>query len=310
MRLYSLAVLLSVPLCAQVKFTRGQDRISIEIDGKPYTAFFLSPDGNKPYVYPLSTASGVVVTRHFPMEDVPGETHDHPHHRGLFFGHGDVNGYNFWATEPNINTPKKGSMRLKKAAESKDGAKSGTIAAVFDGLSPEGRPIMTETRTITFYSDPKLRTIDYEIRIDPVEKLTFGDTKEGTFGLRLATPLSEARTGRMVNAEAEETEKKVWGKRSPWVDYYGQVDGQTVGVAILDHPSNPRHPTYWHSRAYGLFAANIFGVRDFTDDKTQDGSMTLEKGQKLTFHYRVIIHPGDARSAGIAGLYQKYAAAK
>src|SRR5262245_16888400 len=171
MKLYSLAVLLSVPLCAQVKFTRGQDRISIEIDGKPYTAFFLSPDGNKPYAYPLSTASGVVVTRHFPMEDVPGETHDHPHHRGLFFGHADVNGYNFWATEPNINTPKKGSMRLKKVVETKDGAKSGTIAAVFDGLSPEGRPIKTETRTITFYSDPNLRTIDYEIRIDPLEKL-------------------------------------------------------------------------------------------------------------------------------------------
>jgi hypothetical protein len=112
----------------------------------------------------------------------------------------------------------------------------------------------------------------------------------------------------MVNAEGQETEKNVWGKRSAWVDYYGQVDGQTVGVAIMDHPSNPRHPTYWHSRAYGLFAANPFGVRDFTADKSQDGSMTIEPGQRLTFRYRVVIHPGDARSADIAALYARYVA--
>jgi hypothetical protein len=304
------ALMLTLPLCAQVKITKAQDRISVEIDGKPYTAFFLSADGNKPYVYPLRTAAGIVVTRHYPMEEFPGETHDHPHHRGLFFAHGDVNGYNFWATEPSANTPHKGSMKLKRVVEAKGGRKSGTIKAVFDGLSPDGKPIMTETRTLTFYSDPELRTIDYEIQIDPIEKLTFADTKEGTFGIRLATSMSEDNTGRMVNAEGKETEKNVWGKRSAWVDYFGQVDGKTVGVAIMDHPSNPRHPTYWHSRAYGLFAANPFGVKDFTGDKTKDGSMVVEVGHPVTFRYRVVIHPGDAQSAHIAALYQTYAEKK
>lgn len=142
------------------------------------------------------------------------------------------------------------------------------------------------------------------------EKLTFGDTKEGTFGIRLATSMTEAKGGRMVNAEGKETEKNVWGKRSPWADYYGQVDGETVGVAIFDHPSNPRHPTYWHSRAYGLFATNIFGVRDFTGDKSKDGSMSVEPGQPLRFRYRVVIHPGDARAANIAALYKEYASRK
>jgi hypothetical protein len=310
LRTFAACLALVTPLCAQVKLTQATDKISVEIDGQPFTEFFLAPGGNKPYVYPLRTASGILVTRHYPMDEVPGETKDHPHHRGMFFAHGDVNGYNFWATEPSMKNPKKASMVLKKVVELKSGRKSGTIKAIFDGCHPSGKPIMTETRTITFHSDPELRIIDYEIRIDPKEKLIFGDTKEGTFGIRLASSMAEDRTGTMVNAEGQRTEKNVWGKRSPWVDYFGPVDKQTVGIAIMDHPSNPRHPTYWHSRAYGLFAANPFGVKDFTGDKTKDGSMTMEPGKPVTFRYRVVIHPGDEKTANIEAMYKKYAAEK
>ncbi len=302
------ALVLAAPLCAQVKFTQAAGRILVEIDGKPYTTFFLAPDGNKPYLYPLSTASGIVVTRHFPMENVPGETHDHPHHRGLFFSHGDVNGINFWATEADSKAPNKGRMIVRKVIETTAGEKSGTIRVVFEGQDPKGKGIMTETRTITFNADPRLRTIDYEIQIDPLEKLTFTDTKEGTFGIRLATSMTEDKGGRMVNAEGKETEKAVWGKRSPWVDYYGPVEGRTAGVAMFDNPGNPRHPTYWHTRAYGLHAANPFGVRDFTGDKSQDGSLTVAPGQPLRFRYRVVIHEGDVRSARISELWRQYAA--
>jgi hypothetical protein len=309
-RTFFVVVLAALSLNAQVKITSGTDRISVEIDGQPYTDYFLSADGNKPYVYPLRTASGTLVTRHFPMEEVPGETQDHPHHRGMFFAHGEINGVNFWATERSVKDPKQGRMTLKKVVEAKGGAKSGTIKAVFDGLDPDGKPMMTETRTLTFYAGPELRIIDFEIQIDALRQLKFGDTKEGTFGIRLATPLSEDRSGRMVNAEGGQTEKNVWGKQSPWVDYFGPLDGKTVGVAIMDHPSNPRYPTYWHARAYGLFAANIFGVRDFTGDKSKDGSMMIDAGKSVTFRYRVVIHPGDFQTARIASLYQQYASRK
>jgi len=114
----------------------------------------------------------------------------------------------------------------------------------------------------------------------------------------------------MVNAEGLEGERQVWGKRSAWVDYFGEVEGEKLGVAIFDHPQNPKHPTFWHSRSYGLFAANIFGERDFMADKTRDGSITLEPGGTLRFRYRVVIHPGDFRSANIAELYRQYAAGK
>ena len=215
-----------------------------------------------------------------------------------------------WATEKSQKAANSASMRLKKIVEIKSGPKSGKITALFDGLAPDGKPIMTETRTYTFYSGPDLRTVDFDIRIDPIEKLTFNDTKEGTFGIRLATSMSEDRTGRMQNAEGKQGEKNVWGKRSSWVDYAGQVNGKLVGVAIMDHPSNPRHPTYWHSRAYGLFAANPFGIRDFTGDKTQNGSMTVEPGHPVRFRYRVVIHEGNAEQAGIAALWQKYSETK
>ena len=309
------------PASPQVRFTRTPDRIAVEIDGKPYTGFFLSADGNKPYLYPLRTASGVIVTRHFPMEEFAGETKDHPHHRGMFFSHGDINGYNFWATEPvpaGAAAAKKGSpsrrgrMALKDVPQMKDGRRTGTIQALFDGLDPQGRPIMTETRTLTFHSDPKLRIIDFDIRIAAIEKLKFGDTKEGTFGIRLATSISEDAKlgGRMVNAAGKQTEKEVWGKRAAWLDYYGPVDGQTVGVLVMDHPGNPRHPTYWHTRAYGLLGANAFGVHDFLNDKTQDGSMVVEAGQSVRFRYRVVVHPGDVNAIQPAELFKRFAAVK
>ena len=305
-----LILLMISPLYGQVKITPKADRISVEIDGKPYTDFFPAHDGNKPYLWPLRTASGIIVTRHYPM--VEGETMDHPWHHGLYFAHGAVSDTDFWNTEVSNPDPKKGHMALKKMLETKGGAKSGTIKASFEGFNPSNKLLMTEMRTITFYSDPQLRIIDYEITIDPVpgQKLTFQDTKEGTFGMRLATALSEDKGGKMVNAEGKETEKNVWGKRSPWVDYYGQLDGQTVGVAIMDNPKNPRYPTYWHARAYGLFAANPFGVGNFTGDKSQNGNLTVEPGQHLTFRYRVVVHAGDVRSANIAALYSKYTSGK
>jgi hypothetical protein len=191
--------------------------------------------------------------------------------------------------------------------------------ATFDWLDPQGNTVVVETRRMIFSSEPSLRTIDLDINLNAVPKVTFGDTKEGTFAIRLASsleedpkgaPASPKRTGTMRNAAGARTEKQVWGKRSPWVDYHGEVDGEELGIAILDHPGNPRHPTYWHSRAYGLFAANPFGVRDFENDKTRDGSLTVEAGQSVRFRYRVIIHPGDAQTSAIAAQFERYAKTK
>jgi hypothetical protein len=298
---------------SQVKLTQAADRIRIEIDGKHFSDYVISADAPKPYLHPLRTATGKQVTRSFPMDLVEGEKRDHPHHRGLWFSHGDVNGYDFWANEKSQKGVGKGKGEIKvvKVKEVKSGKKSGTISTLQDWIDGTGKRVVSEARTMTFYSDTTgTRTIDFDITLTAVEEAVFGDTKEGTFAMRLVRALEEESTGTMVNAVGAEKEKNVWGSRSPWVDYSGTLDGEKVGITILDHPTSHKHPTYWHSRAYGLFAANIFGLHDFLRDKTQNGSVTLKPGETMHFRYRVIIHPGDAKTFDPAAAWKKFAALK
>lgn len=317
----SAILLTALPLAADVAITKGENKISVSIDGKPYTEFFYGPDVMHPYLYPLRSAAGTLVTRHYPMEKVEGESTDHIHHRGLWVAHSSVNGLDFWNSDPSYTTPNRGKIVVKQIEKIESGKNSGYIQVTMEWQTLEGKPLMVEKRKMIFYSGKEDasgkpdRVMDLDIMLTPVTPVTFGDNKDGVFAIRLAAgleepqkkaPASPARTGVMVSADGCKTEKECWGKRSNWMDDYGEVDGEKVGVAILDHPTNPRHPTYWHTRAYGLFAANIFGTKDFTHDKTQDGAMTVEIGQPLRFRYRVIIHAGDPETAGIATEYKKY----
>ena len=323
-----LALLAVLSLCtaqptrAQVTLTQGPEQIAVEIDGKPFTVFYISgKDLNRPYLHPLRSASSKVVNRSFPAGQLPGETTDHPHHAGLFYGHGDVNGYNYWAiqnvpTPPTKESATMGRIVLKDIVSVKSGKESGSVDVVFTWLTPAGKPLLTEARKMTFYANPTLRIIDFDFNFAAIDKVVFRDTKEGTFAMRMATALEEpsakenpgapARSGKLVNAQGGEREANVWGKRSEWVDYSGEIDGEKVGVVMMDHPDNPRHPTYWHSRGYGLHSINPFGVSDFLNDKTQNGSLTIEPGKHVRFRYRVIIHPGSGREM-LAELYKQYA---
>jgi hypothetical protein len=326
LRATSLVVILSFAAVhqarAQVTLTRGPNEIAVAIDGKPFTVFYIGGANlNRPYLHPLRSASGKIVSRSFPAGQLTGETTDHPHHAGLFYGHGDVNGYNYWAVQSVANPqPANGAnfgrIVLDKVAAVKSGRESGSLDVVLTWLKPDGAPLLTETRRTTFYAHPELRVIDFEFDLTALETVVFRDTKEGTFAMRMATVLEEppattrpgepARTGKLRNAQGGEGEANVWGKRSEWVDYSGVIDGERVGVVMMDHPGNPRHPTYWHSRGYGLHSINPFGVSDFLNDKTQNGSLTIERGQHVRFRYRVVIHPG-ASPAQLAEFYKRFA---
>lgn len=285
----------------------------ITVNNQPFTT--LHVDSKKPYLHPLRTASGKIITRRYPMEQVAGETKDHPHHRGLWFSHGDVNGWDFWANEPDQKGVGKGKGFIKahkpKVLHEAMSLRSRTsVGFTADWESGDGI-LLKEDRKMSFTGDETTRTINFDITLTALKEVKFGDTKEGTFAIRLRDELTEQKgTGKMVSSDGKTGEKQVWGKAFPWVDYSGQLEGETVGVAILDHPKNPRHPTYWHARAYGLFAANIFGLHDFYNDKSKDGSLTLKKGEKLRFRYQVIIHGGDTASAGIADRYESFSKSK
>jgi hypothetical protein len=308
---FAIAVLLAAPLCAQVKITpQGKDKVSIEIDGKPFTDFYVGPQASKPYLHPLRTADGKTVTRGFPMiPGIPGEKQDEPHHKGLWFAHGDLNGYNFWAGDPETPlNPKfkgRGNIVLERIGKIANGKGSGSITATFLWKTSAGDTLLVETRTMTFYSDPQMRRFDFDASLSPQQEVTFGDTKDGMFAIRVAAWITK-----LLNSYNKAGEKDVWGKRADWVDYSGTIDGNTYGIAVMDHPANPRYPTYWHARDYGLIAANIFGLHDFEKDASRDGSLTIRPGQPLRFRYRVIIHPSDPMRAGIPDAFTAWSNGK
>jgi hypothetical protein len=291
-------------LPAQVQYNPTDQ--SVTIDGKPFTVFHPGVDANKPYLSPLESADGKIVTRHFPMEKVEGESRDHLHHRGLWFSYDDVNGVKFWENDPSYT---KGHIGKQVVTDTKwrGGGKAGTLTATVEWRDPDGKTLIVETREMVFHSDPKLRIIDFNTTLKAAADVTFGDTKEGAFAIRLAEPFTEKKGGVMVNADGKEKMAKVWGQRSNWVDYSATVDGEQLGVAIFDSPKNPRHPTYWHARDYGLFALDPFGRKAF-DENQEESQWKLPTGDSLTFHWRVVIHPGNAETGHVADLYKTYSA--
>jgi Methane oxygenase PmoA len=296
---------------AQVKITPGPEKIAIEIHGQHYSDFYIAgADLMKPILWPIRAATGTYVTRAWPMADVPEEADgpkDHIHQRGIWFAHDSVNGSDFWNSYTAKN---RGKITLKKVGEIKSGKDHGSLSATFEWTDKDDKPTLTEARVITFYDQPNLRTIDFDITLTATDKVTFGDGKDGVFGMRLRPVLQEDKgTGHISNADGLETEKEAWGKPSNWCDYSGEIKGEKVGIAMLDNSANPSHPVRWHVRAYGLFAANPFGLSVFTNDKSQDGSVNLDPGKSLHFRYRVIVHPGDVKSADIAGQWTKYTSA-
>ena len=74
-------------------------RIHVEVDGKPFTDFYSGPDAPKPYFHPLRSASGKIVSRSFPMENIPNESITDQHHRGVWLGYKDVSAVDFWQNE-------------------------------------------------------------------------------------------------------------------------------------------------------------------------------------------------------------------
>lgn len=305
-------ITLSVPVAgsatAEVVLERRDDRISVTVDGKPFTAYLLKGHP-KPILFPLIGPTGSGLTRQYPIvEGVAGEAKDHPHHESFWFAHGSVNGLDFWASHP---LAAKADARVGPRIEhgevtrAESGAK-GILEATARWVAADGTVVCTDARRLVFGADPGVRTIEHTITIHADHgPVTFGDTKEGTFAVRVHPALqptdangSTGATGRIVNASGD-VDGAAWGKAARWVDYSGTIDGRTVGVAILDHPANLRHPTYWHAREYGLFAANPFGVHDFTKGAPGAGAHTVASGESLTFRHLVVLHEGAAAAADI-----------
>jgi hypothetical protein len=288
---------------AEITAEKGEKGVVVEIDGQPFTTYVfdsgLKPELG-PILWPIIGPTGKPVTRAHPMAEGPNERQDHPHHRSLWFNHGDVNGLSFWHVD---------TIRHREFVKVKSGPEA-VIVTRNDWIAPDGKKVCEDQRTLTFGIDGDTRRIDFDITLTAIDApATFGDTKEGTMGVRVAGTMKvDAKLGgKIVNSE-DQVDRDAWGKQAAWVDYHGPVDGQTVGVAILNHPSSFRFPTYWHVRTYGLFAANPFGWHHFRGSDDHDGSHTLAPGESMAFSYRFLFHKGDETEAQVAEAFEAYAA--
>jgi sugar phosphate isomerase/epimerase len=280
------AALGELPQRAAVTAAATANGLQVTVDGAPF-ALVHTDTAPLPYVGPLLGPGGVPVTRPVPLVPVPGGSNDHPHHRSLWFAHGDVNGFDFWH----------GKGRRERIEP--DGAPQvdnrGATVAVQSRhrwLVDDATLVCRDERELVFGADAGHRWVDVTLTLRAdTTPVVFGDTKEGTFALRLHDTLrANAGTGALLTNSDGLAGDAIWGKRARWIDASGKVDGIAVGVAMFDHPQNHAHPTWWHARTYGLLAANPFGVHDFEKQPAGTGALTIAAGDSRTWRWRVLLH--------------------
>ena len=291
------------------------------IDGKPFTSYMWPSTLKKPVLFPLIAADGVTVTRGYPLAPRDGERVDHPHHAGMWFNYGNVNGFDFWNNSDAIKPEgrdKMGTIHHQKMVSAKSGATKGEL--VVDSLWTTGtnKDVLNQTTKYVFWQSGDARYIDMTITLTALDKVVFHDDKEGLLGIRVAHFLESAteKGGIFNDASGKPTKVEstmpgatgvymtsegvkgdaVWSTRGKWCELTGTTsDGHVESIAILDNAKNPGYPTYWHARGYGLFAANPLGRKIFDPKETQF-DYTIEKGKSATFRYRVVVmdHAADS----------------
>lgn len=282
--------------------------------GRPFATYVID-QANKPFLWPIHGPTGREMTRAYPMRDAPGEAKDHPHHRGLTFGHQGINGSDTWAEEATyLESPTLrdrvgivGRIRHREYRRLA-GGKTGVIHAASDLLDPAGRHLLDVESRFTFASHATSRTIDVDIDlVARGEAVTVQDMKDAGMFIRVPHDMAvdTKQGGRIVTSEGR-ADAEAWGTRAAWCDYHGPVGGERLGIAILDHPDSFRHPTAWHVRTYGLFAANPFGPQ-FFDPSAATGTMQLEPGARIRLRHRVVLHVGDEKQGGVGEAYKAYA---
>ncbi|MGD0092445.1 MAG: PmoA family protein [Planctomycetota bacterium] len=293
-----------------VKLTQEAAAVKVELGGQPFTTYCFAetkgPPLLRPFLYPVLAPDGTEVT----SDQMQTKGGDHPHHRSFWVAHGDVNGADQWDWK-GAGAPRQRHVGFTKA-------EGDTIIEQLEWEGKTAEPILKETRTLRFFAFPDgARGVDLTSVYEPsAAKVTFGDTKEaGLCSVRVAKEIADTAvitqsTGAR-DARPAKNEPHTWGQRATWCDLSGTIAGKPYGIAILDHPGNPRHPGSWHVRLYGLMTANIFGLHEYDKANPKGaGDFTMEAGKPVTFRYRVVIHLGDSKAADLDAKFKEFAEAK
>lgn len=290
-----------------------EKRVDVIIGGKLFTSYKWDANVFKPVLHPINTAKGTAITRGYPLDPKPGERADHLHHVGNWMNYGNVNDVDFWGNGSNGQINENGGEIVQTGIEYlKSGKGEALLITNCKWVDSKLNEILIEKTEYHFIANDSSRIIDRITKLTPTQKdVVFKDTKEGFFAIRVARELEIPSIGRISlinkkgvpqtyvklfnknitgNYRSSEgiTGTDVWGTRARWVKLFGKINNEKVSIVICDHPENPNYPTYWHARAYGLFAANPFGVEDFTHNN-DELNFSFKKGQTVDIKYRLII---------------------
>jgi hypothetical protein len=313
----------------------AERRVDVTVDGKPFTSYVWPERVSKPILYPIRTARGTIVTRGFPLEPRPGERADHPHQVGFWLTYGDVDGVDFWGNSeaiPPAERAKMGEVRQREVVAARGGPGKGELEVKADWVAPGPRVVFEESTRFVFHADAATRAIDRLTTLTAKGgSATFRDTKEGMLGIRVARALEQPSTEPEVFTDARGEVTKVpvldnagvtgqytsseglkgdavWGTRARWMALAGHVGGEDVVLLICDHPKNPGFPTYWHARGYGLFAANPFGPKAYSNGKDEERPYTIPAGQSTVLRYRLSILPGPFSAEKAEAAWKEFVA--
>ncbi len=295
-----------IPKAGSISVTPTTDPAGWEIRlGEALIAGYQSDFKGTPIVFPLIGPGGLHATRGFPMVPAkPTEKSDHDHHRSLWMTHGEVNDVDFWIDDD-------GSGRIVQTAGTAvvdEKSYAAVIVTANDWNGPDGKRILSDTRRLAFHVDGDTHYVDCDFVLRATDgKVHFGDTKEGSFGLRVpGTMKVDSKLGGKISNAQGEHDSDAWGKRSAWVNYSGPVDDSKLSITIHEHPSSFGFPCRWHVRTYGLFAANPFGDSHFTGGDKTDG-YTLPAGESLKLSFRIVLREGELDAERAASDAQTYA---
>lgn len=342
LRVAALSVAFGSLACAQAINTKtdyvqlvqkdAERRVDVLVGGKPFTSYMWPESQMKPILYPIRSASGTIVTRGYPMEPRPGERTDHPHHAGMWFNYGDVNGLDFWNNStaiPASQASKMGTIKHLSVNKVTSGQGQGTLSVTTEWVDHTGKKLLREDATFVFKASKDMRSIDRITTLTALgDSVSFKDNKEGVIGMRMARELEHPSTqkDKFLDAQGRETTVSVmnndgvtgmylssegktgdavWGTRGRWATLTGNIKGDTVTVAMLDHPKNPGFPTYWHARGYGLFAANPLGQAALSNGK-DTLNFGLAAGKSVTFRHEILILSGAKTPSQIETYYSGF----
>ena len=349
MRLQTIAIMLiiaiaSFPANAKAKKEAGlkigfvvsetDKKVDVMIDGKLFTSYIWPDNVMKPVLYPVMTSEGTEITRGYPLKPRAGERVDHPHHIGIWFNYGDVDGFDFWNNSEAITADKKsgyGTVKHIKINQVKEGNGEALMVTTESWIDPSGKELISEKTEYHFIAKGKTRIIDRVSTLTATDKtVSMKDNKEGMIAVRVARQLELPSKDEVIMTDAQgnpTTVKKmtnegvsgsyrssegikddaVWSTRAKWMDLNGTIGTEKIAVVICDHPKNQSYPTYWHSRGYGLFAANPLGWSVFTKGK-ETLNYSIPAGKSSTFRYRFIIQSGaDLTDSEINGYADDFA---